>query len=239
MNSLYPNYSLESYQPDNQHHFINKDYPGLQCIHENPYIFIINDFFNSDECDHIISLVPHLKLGKSPSRVRQDKSALVDYKSRKCQTTSIYKNNPIFPELFPYREKIMNLTNVTEEQLEVMNISRYLNGDYFIPHNDAYSPDNWAFKQGICNTEYSNRVVTVLIYLNEVDEGGETRFNDLNLDIKPKKGMALIFFPGNLPNDLNPGKPSENVTHEGRQPINCEKWILQQWCWSGPLLKYR
>ena len=33
----------------------------------------------------------------------------------------------------------------------------------------------------------------MFLYLNDVEEGGETRLNALNIDVKPKKGMALIW----------------------------------------------
>lgn len=52
------------------------------------------------------------------------------------------------------------------------------------------------------------RVLTFFLYLNDVEEGGETRFVDLigddsniHLDVKPKKGRALLW-PSMLNEDL-------------------------------------
>ena len=40
--------------------------------------------------------------------------------------------------------------------------------------------------------------MTLFLYLNDVEEGGETRFTRLNLDIKPRRGRAVLW-----PNVLN------------------------------------
>ena len=44
------------------------------------------------------------------------------------------------------------------------------------------------------------RILTFFLYLNDVEEGGETRFTDIfgdeskiHLDVKPKKGRALLW----------------------------------------------
>ena len=34
------------------------------------------------------------------------------------------------------------------------------------------------------------------MYLNDVAEGGATRFDKMNIDVAPVKGKALLFFPG-------------------------------------------
>ena len=38
---------------------INTDYPGLQLIHERPYIFIVNEFLNEVECNNLLAKVRH------------------------------------------------------------------------------------------------------------------------------------------------------------------------------------
>jgi len=57
------------------------------------------------------------------------------------------------------------------------------------------------------------RTFAVIIYLNDVDEGGETEFPNFNIKVKPEKGKVLIF-PCNY---LFP--------HSGNTPISGEKYI--------------
>ena len=39
----------------------------------------------------------------------------------------------------------------------------------------------------------NNRISTLVMYLNDVEEGGETYFPKLNLSVHPRKGMAVYF----------------------------------------------
>jgi prolyl 4-hydroxylase len=82
-------------------------------------------------------------------------------------------------------------------------LKRYRNTDNerFQPHFDAIGP-------------VANRYLVVLWYLNDVAEGGETAFVDLDLAIKPKAGRLLIF------------PPYWMFQHEGRPPVSGDKYIL-------------
>ena len=54
-------------------------------------------------------------------------------------------------------------------------------------------------------------------------KGGTTYFNNLDLRIKPKKGMALIFFPAFLNREID-----ERTLHTAEDVID-EKWVTQLW----------
>jgi collagen type III alpha len=61
-------------------------------------------------------------------------------------------------------------------------------GQHFLAHEDGFPPQI-ALKKG-----YQRRA-TLLVYLNDVAEGGATRFEHLGLAVQPRKGKALLFFP--------------------------------------------
>lgn len=63
----------------------------------------------------------------------------------------------------------------------------------------------------------SHRLALVLLYLNDVDDGGETEFLYQSLRIKPKKG-TLIICPSGFTH-----------THRGNPPLNGEKYIITTW----------
>lgn len=224
--------NFNCYQPDGEHHFINTNYPGLICIHKKPYIFLVDNFLTHNECDNIINNMKDKNMANA--QVAGSNPNLI---YRKCLSMSVYKHIPEFYLFENVREKVTSLTNVNENQLEVINITRYLgNENYFKSHDDAYEY-GYGFEKGYTNDKKNNRIITVIIYLNDVNTGGETRFTDINLDVKPKKGSALIFFPGYLPTSKkNPGCRTDNTTHEALPPNGEEKWILQQWIWPEPYL---
>ena len=62
--------------------------------------------------------------------------------------------------------------------------------------------------------EVSNRYLVLLWYLNDVTEGGETVFPDLELAIAPRAGRLLMF------------PPYWMYQHAGRPPVSGAKYIL-------------
>ena len=75
------------------------------------------------------------------------------------------------------------------------------NKGVFKPHIDQHSGAT------------STRIFTFILYLNDVDEGGETEFPSFNIKVNPKKGKVLVF-PANF---LFP--------HQGNVPISNSKYI--------------
>jgi hypothetical protein len=68
------------------------------------------------------------------------------------------------------------------------------------------------------------RATTVLIYLNEGYEGGETEFPELDWRFKGKPGDALVFW------NLTPaGEPDQRTQHAGLPPTSGEKWLYSKW----------
>lgn len=64
---------------------------------------------------------------------------------------------------------------------------------------------------------YARRIGVYILYLNDVDEGGETEFLYLSKRIKAKKGR-LVIFPPNYP-----------WAHRGNPPLSGTKYILTGW----------
>ena len=77
-----------------------------------------------------------------------------------------------------------------------------------------------------CGFEESTRLATIFTYLNDVDEGGCTYFPEIDLNIKPKKGTAVIHFPA----DVN-FREDERTLHQGMPAVD-DKWLLTTWVWE-------
>lgn len=123
-----------------------------------------------------------------------------------------------------------------EAQLfEAPTIIRYEKEQVLAPHFDANRS---------AETEDSNRggqtLATLLVYLNDVDSGGLTRFGrlqvspqtngdltDSNLTVRPTKGDALLFFPADALGNFD-----EMTEHEGCPAVD-EKWIARIWRHKG------
>ena len=94
-------------------------------------------------------------------------------------------------------------------RLEYPVIAQYMPSsdkkEHFHDHADC-----WHFESG-------TRVVSVIYYLNDVEEGGETQFTHLNYSVQPKKGRVLIF-PSNF-----------MYIHRANPPISGLKYVCICW----------
>lgn len=103
---------------------------------------------------------------------------------------------------------------------EGLQVAEYNQGQFFMAHEDAFPTE-------IANENRFQRHATVLLYLNDVAHGGSTRFEHLNLAVKPKAGSVLVFFPS-----FSDGTPDQRTLHtaENAQDV---KWVTQQWVSRG------
>jgi hypothetical protein len=73
----------------------------------------------------------------------------------------------------------------------------------------------WHCEQGTVAT--SSRVLLVILYLNDVEEGGETEFLYLHKRVKANKG-TIVLCPGGFTH-----------THRGNPPLFNDKYIMNTW----------
>ena len=76
------------------------------------------------------------------------------------------------------------------------------------------------------------RICTLLIYLNDVHEGGETTFPKIDLKISPKKGAAIYFHYSN-----HIGQTDRQSLHRSVPVLNDEKWVATKWIRQGKIDK--
>lgn len=102
---------------------------------------------------------------------------------------------------------------------EAPTVIRYEQGQSLAPHYDANrSADIEDVNRG------GQTLSTLIVYLNDVTEGGMTRFGKLPIDdIVPRRGDALLFFPAD-----SDGNFDERTEHEGLPAVDA-KWIARIW----------
>lgn len=114
-------------------------------------------------------------------------------------------------------------------QQESTNILHYAPGQEYGPHYDfVREAEEGAFRAELQTV--GQRIATVLVYLNEGYEGGETHFPRLNWSFKGKPGDALIFW-----NISAGGERERNSLHAGRPVTAGEKWLLSKWVREKPV----
>lgn len=103
---------------------------------------------------------------------------------------------------------------------EAMNLLKYELGQEYKPHYDYFSGEEWTKHTG-------NRLATVLMYLSDVEEGGETIFPQADggaIKVKPRQGDAALFY------DLTTLNQGDTYSLHGSIPVvKGTKWALTRW----------
>ena len=77
---------------------------------------------------------------------------------------------------------------------------------------------------------WGQRVYTFFIYLNDVPEGGETNFPQLDLQFKPARGRAILW--ENLTKDKS---IRHKLSEHGGMPVKeGVKWAINVWIREKP-----
>lgn len=108
--------------------------------------------------------------------------------------------------------RIARASGTAVDQGEPLTVLRYAPGQEYRPHLDTI--------EGAAN----QRIKTVLVYLNQGFEGGETSFPLLPLTIRPSGGDAIVF-TSLLPN----GRPDPATRHAGLPVVRGVKWMATRW----------
>lgn len=121
-------------------------------------------------------------------------------------------------------ERIARLLNWPIENGEGLQVLRYGPGAEYKPHHDYFAPDEpgtaTILRRG------GQRVGTLIIYLNEPEQGGATIFPESALQVVPQQGHA-VFFSYDQPD------PGTRTLHGGAPVIKGEKWIATKWLREG------
>ena len=179
-----------------------------------------------DECNKIINNSKN-DLKESIVYTNDYTKTLIDKNIRISKTAWIEKEN-INNDYQYVIEKLENITSfITNKPVvnqENIQIVKYDNGGYYNPHYDACSSLEFD-KKFKMNGVSGQRISTFLIYLNDDFEGGNTYFPKIDKQIKPKKGMGILF-KNIYENNSDFHKLSQ---HTGTIIKKGEKWICNIW----------
>jgi len=127
------------------------------------------------------------------------------------------------PIIWGVISRIAEMIGLEAENAESLQVIRYAQGQKYNKHTDAYDPTNERGRNA-CR-DGGNRIVTALIYLSEVEAGGETGFINMRFDVQPKVGRLLLFhncYEGTC--SVHP-----DSLHSGKPVIAGEKWACNLW----------
>lgn len=173
---------------------------------EEPLVVVLGNVLSDEECDELIDI--------SKGQLQRSKIG-EDRKVNQIRTSSgvFIEANETITKI---ERRISQIMNIPIEHGDGLQVLLYIPGQEYQPHYDFFA--------GTSRSSANNRISTLVMYLNDVEEGGETSFPRLNVSVFPNKGMAVYFEYFYSNHELN-----ELTLHAGTPVINGEKWIATMW----------
>lgn len=206
----------------------------VKQISWKPRAFVYKGFLTDEECNHLISL----------AKTELKRSAVADNLSGESKLSEVRTSSGMFiskakdPIVSGIEDKIATWTFLPKDNGEDIQVLHYEFGQKYDPHYD-YFTDKVNIARG------GHRLATVLMYLADVEKGGETVFPQAEVPphrgsaatvddfsecakkgvaVKARKGDALLFF------SLHPNAiPDPMSLHGGCPVIEGEKWSATKW----------
>ncbi|XP_077233433.1 2-oxoglutarate (2OG) and Fe(II)-dependent oxygenase superfamily protein [Tasmannia lanceolata] len=203
----------------------------FQVLSWKPRALYFPKFATPEQCQSIIKIA---KTSLKPSTLALRKGE-TDENTKGTRTSSgtfISASEDETGTLDIIEKKIAMATMIPRSHGEAFNVLRYEIGQRYHSHYDVFNPTEYGPQQ-------SQRIASFLLYLSDVEEGGETMFpfeNGLNMDIgydykkciglkvKPHQGDGLLFYSV-FPN----GTIDQTSLHGSCPVIKGEKWVATKW----------
>uniref|UniRef100_A0A803MAW0 procollagen-proline 4-dioxygenase n=1 Tax=Chenopodium quinoa TaxID=63459 RepID=A0A803MAW0_CHEQI len=194
-----------------------RDQQWVELLSWEPRAFVYHNFLSKEECEYLIKLAsPRME------KVRTSSGTFLARGRDKIIRT--------------IEQRIADFTFLPVDHGEGLQVLHYEVGQRYEPHFDYFLEDYSTANGG-------QRIATVLMYLSDVEEGGETVFpsakgnisavpywNELSkcgkegLSVKPNRGDALLFWSMKPDASLDPLS-----LHGGCPVIKGNKWSATKW----------
>ncbi|WP_337190822.1 2OG-Fe(II) oxygenase [Qipengyuania oceanensis] len=119
-------------------------------------------------------------------------------------------------------EKLAALNGIDAAFGEPVQGQRYAPGQEFKPHTDYFEPGGADYDR-FCSIA-GQRTWTFMVYLDEVEAGGGTRFKALGKIVQPEVGKLLCWN-----NRLPDGGVNPATLHHGMKVRKGTKYIITKW----------
>lgn len=195
-------------------------FPGIQKV-PNPKLdlFIIRNFLSADRCAEFCAMID---IKRRPSTIADDRG---EANFRTSETCDLDGDLPIVCDL---RIRLSDLIGIDPAHAEAMQGQRYAPGQEFKPHTDTFNPGGADYY--VHCADQGQRTWTAMLYLNEPEAGGATRFKAINKTVQPETGKLLLW------NNLSPdGSPNPATLHQGMKVRKGTKYVVTQWYREFPL----
>ena len=193
--------------------------PGVQRV-PSPRLelFMVRRFLDPGECARLIALID---ADRRPSTISDSNG---DRSFRTSETCDLDLANP---EVAALDARLSAFSGIDPAYGEPLQGQRYAEGQEFKPHTDYFEPNGSDFAK-FCSVA-GQRTWTFMLYLNEPDAGGATRFKTIDKTVQPETGKLLCWN-----NRLADGSGNPATLHHGMKVRKGCKYVITKWYRERP-----
>ena len=193
--------------------------PGVRRV-PSPRIELFDrpGFLAPDLCAALIELVDR---DRRPSTIADPNG---DHYFRTSETCDLDAAQPAVQDL---EARLFALNSIDPAYGEPVQGQRYETGQEFKAHTDYFEPGGQDFTR-YCSVS-GQRTWTFMIYLNDVEAGGATRFKVVDKLVRPETGKLLCW------NNHRPdGTLNAATLHHGMKVRKGVKYVITKWYRERP-----
>ena len=184
---------------------------GTKINSDKIEMWVLDDFLTTAECKVLIENI-HTDMKPSGIDIPNPPKDV-----RTSKTNFSISETSAFGEHLEWR--FCDLLGLDPRHAETMQGCHYEIGQEYKEHPDFFDPAT-----STCIGKYGQRSYTAMVYLNDVEEGGETVFPKCDISFKPKRGTAVVW------NNLNlDGSVNHNSVHRANPVLKGTKTIITKW----------
>src|SRR3982751_4308898 len=188
--------------------------PGVQRVPTRELeLFIARGFLDPATCARLVELID---TKRRPSEIADD-VGIANF--RTSETCDLDWHDRLVGQV---DLKIAKLLGLSLDASEPLQGQRYAPGQEFKAHTDTFEPGGYDYY--VHTADHGQRTWTAMIYLNEPEDGGATRFKTIGKTVRPETGKLLAW--NNL---LSDGRPNPATLHQGMKVRRGTKYILTKW----------
>lgn len=189
-------------------------------VSDDPIVQVIDDFVSETERLHIIAQAQ----GNTKQALVSAVGASTTSEGRTGTVCWVkHDQTPIVRGLV---KRVSNLVGIPVKHAESLQVVHYAETQQYRPHFDGWDMNTEKGKQR--TAKGGQRLVTALIYLNEVDDGGGTIFPKLDYEVEARPGRMVIFHNVVDPSLQDLTRHPKSL-HGGSPVWGGEKWACNLW----------
>lgn len=172
----------------------------------NPLMEELEHFLSERECDAFIQLANQCGWDASMTFIGEMDGHPSEYRQVRSSSRTSYRSllDGEHGVVLQLKERLAAILSVSSARIEPLTVVRYTPDQHFKLHYDGHF-----------------RSASLILYLNDVEAGGETEFPALGIAVIPKKGYAVHWH-----NCLADGEPDLRTLHAGAPVLRGVKYCI-------------